>query len=61
MKRMPTFRDFKEATPHDLMKSYGINTRQLEMAQRKVCDGASVNDLRNEYNSFYIENVKESK
>lgn len=56
MKGKPTFNDFRDAKPKELMKTYRLNERQLEMAQRRVCEGASQQDLRKEYEKFYRRN-----
>ena len=56
MKNQPTYRDFQEASPNEIKKIYGLDQRGLEFAQRKVCDGASQNDLAKEYDKFYRRN-----
>lgn len=55
-KRKPTYNDFRDASPKELVKTYGINYRQLEMAQRAVNPGAAQGDLRKEYDKFYRRN-----
>ncbi len=56
----PTFNDFRNASPKELMKTYKLNPKQLEMAQRRVCDGAKQSDLRKEYEKFYRRNRKDA-
>lgn len=60
MPRKPTFNDFKNARPKELMKTYKLTPRQLEMAQREVCYGASQTQLRGEYEKFYRRNRRDS-
>ncbi len=60
MRKLPTYNDFRDAKPKELMKTYKLNERQLEMAQRRVCEGASQNDLRKEYDSFYRRNRRDA-
>ena len=52
----PTFRDFQEASPRELQKTYKLDQRQLEQAQRQVCDGAKQGDIAKEYDKFYRRN-----
>lgn len=56
MSKLPTYRDFQEASPKELQKTYNLDQRQLEFAQRRVCDGAGQNDLTKEYDKFYRRN-----
>jgi len=58
--RKPTFNDFRDASPKELQKTYKLNQAQLEMAQRRVCDGASQSDLRGQYENFYRRNRKDA-
>lgn len=60
MSKKPTYNDFRDAKPGELMKTYRLNPRQLEMAQRDVCYGAGQNDLRREYDKFYRRNRSDS-
>jgi hypothetical protein len=60
MSKQPTFRDFQEASPTELQKTYNLDQRALEFAQRKVCDGASQNDLAKEYDKFYRRNRQDA-
>lgn len=60
MKGKPTYNDFRDATPNELMAAYRLTARQLEMAQRRVNPGASQNDLKNEYEKFYRRNRKDA-
>jgi len=59
-KGKPTYNDFQEAKPAELMKTYKLNERQLEMAQRHACYGAGQNDLRKEYDKFYRRNRRDA-
>lgn len=56
MKGKPTYNDFRDAKPTELMQTYKMNARELEMAQRQVNPGASQTDLRKEYDVFYRRN-----
>lgn len=56
MKKLPTYNDFKNGSPKELQKTYGLNEKQLEMAQRRVLDGAKQEDIRKEYDPFYRRN-----
>lgn len=56
----PTYNDFREATPKELQKTYKLNQAALEMAQRKVCDGATTVELRGEYEKFYRRNRRDA-
>lgn len=60
MARKPTFNDFKNAKPKELMKTYKLTARQLEVAQRDVCYGANQAQLRKEYDSFYRRNRRDA-
>ena len=60
MKSKPTFNDFREAKPTELMKTYKLTPRELENAQRRVCHGASQQDLRKEYDKFYRRNRRDA-
>lgn len=60
MSKEPTYNDFKEGSPKELMKTYKISQRELEMAQRKALYGANQNDLRKEYDQFYRRNRKDA-
>jgi hypothetical protein len=55
-KGKPTYNDFRDASPKELIKTYGINYRQLDKAQRAVNPGASQSDLRKEAEKFYPRN-----
>ena len=59
-KGKPTYNDFRDATPRELMKTYKINSAQLEMAQRAVNPGAQQSDLRKEYDKFYRRNRRDA-
>lgn len=56
MSKKPTFNDFRDAKPKELMKTYKLDQAQLEMAQRDVCYGANQAELRGEYEKFYRRN-----
>lgn len=56
MSKLPTFNDFQEASPKELQKTYNLDQRTLEQAQRRVCDGAGQADLTKEYDKFYRRN-----
>lgn len=59
-RRKPSYQDFRDGKPSELMKTYRLTPRQLEMAQRRVNPGASQNDLRNEYDKFYRRNRRDA-
>ncbi len=56
MKGKPTYRDFQEASPKELVKTYKLSYRELEVAQRKVMDGAGQADITKAYEKFYPRN-----
>lgn len=56
MKGKPTYRDFQEATPKELMKTYKLDSLGLERAQRSVLDGAVQKDIEKAYDPFYKRN-----
>ena len=56
MARKPTYNDFREAKPKELMRVYKMNPRQLEMAHRDVLSGAKTVEMRKEYDKFYRRN-----
>lgn len=58
--RKPTYNDFRDAKPTELMKTYKLNARQLEMAQRAVNPGATQHELRSEYEKFYRRNRRDA-
>jgi hypothetical protein len=60
MKGKPTYNDFREAKPIELMKIYRLTPRELENAQRKHLYGASQSDMKNEYEQFYIKSRKDA-
>jgi hypothetical protein len=60
MKKLPTYSDFRDGTPRELMKTYKLSPRQLEVAQRKVNPGYSQNDMRKAYDTFYRRNRKDA-
>lgn len=59
-KSKPTFNDFLEAKPTEIMQTYKLDQRGLEMAHRDVCYGANQADLRKEYDKFYRRNRKDA-
>lgn len=56
MKGKPTYSDFRDGSPKELMKTYNLNSKQLEVAQRSVLQGATQQDIRKEYEPFYRRN-----
>lgn len=56
MANKPTYSDFRDAKPAELMKTYKLTPSQLEMAQRNVNYGANQVELRKEYDKFYRRN-----
>lgn len=56
MTKKPTYNDFRDAKPAELMKTYKLDSKQLEMAQRAVNPGANQRDLNKEYEKFYRRN-----
>lgn len=60
MKRNPTYRDFQEASPRELQKTYNLTGKQLEAAQRKVMHGAGQEDIRKAYDKFYPRNRRDA-
>lgn len=59
-KGKPTYSDFKDGTPKELMKTYKLSPRELEQAQRRVLDGAKQSDIRKEYDPFYRRNRRDA-
>lgn len=60
MKHKPTYRDFQEASPKELMKTYKLDQKGLENAQRRVLDGARQEDIRKAYEPFYRRNRRDA-
>lgn len=60
MKGKPTYRDFQEASPRELQKTYKLDQRGLENVQRAVMPGANQNDLRKGYEQFYRRNRRDA-
>lgn len=60
MKGKPTYNDFREAKPAELMKTYKLTPRELENAQRKHLQGANQSDMRKEYDQFYRKNRRDA-
>jgi hypothetical protein len=60
MKGKPTYNDFRDAKPTELMKTYNLTPKELEIAQRRVNPGATQNDLRKEYEIFYRRNRRDA-
>lgn len=60
MKKEPTWNDFQDAKPAELVKTYKINYRELEIAHRKHLEGASMVEMRNEYDALYRRNRKDA-
>lgn len=60
MKSKPTFNDFQEASPKEIQKTYKLDQRGLENAQRRVMYGANQLDLRKGYEMFYRRNRKDA-
>lgn len=56
MKRKPTYSDFRDAKPAELMKTYKLDQRGLERAQREHLQGANQSQMRQEYDKFYRRN-----
>lgn len=54
----PTFNDFQNATSEELKRTYKLDSRQLEVAHRKVLDGAKQEHLQKEYERFYDDKRK---
>lgn len=48
-----TWNDIKNATQHELKKSYKMNDRQLESSLRNHLDGASREERRELYQKLY--------
>jgi hypothetical protein len=59
MSKKPTYNDFRDGRPKELMETYKINHKELEMAQRDVNYGANQAELRKEYDKFYKRNRNE--
>lgn len=59
MSRQPTRRDYEEASPKELKKTYKLNDRQLENAYRKHLHGASTPEYRKAYEMLYRRNRKD--
>ena len=60
MKGKPTIRDFETAKPAELQKTYKLDQRGLENAQRRVMDGATQKDLKKGYDQFYRRNRRDA-
>lgn len=60
MKGKPTYRDFQEGSPKEIQKTYGLDQRQLEQAQRSTMDGYTQKDLNKEYEKFYRRNRRDA-
>lgn len=56
----PTWNDFKEARPSELMKTYKLTPRELENAHRKHLDGGNAAERRSEYDQLYRKNRSDS-
>lgn len=48
-----TWNDIKNATQHELKKTYKLNDRQLESSLRRHMDGASREERRDLYKKLY--------
>ena len=57
--KKPTFNDFRDAKPTEIMSTYKMTSGQLEMAHRDVCYGANQVELRGEYEKFYRRNRRD--
>lgn len=60
MTKIPTWKDFQDASPSELKKAYKIDDRQLENAHRKHLDGASSGEYRANYETLYRKNRGDS-
>lgn len=60
MSKKPTYNDFREAKPQEIMKTYGLNERQLEKAHRDVLYGANQKEMSKEYDKFYRRNRRDA-
>jgi hypothetical protein len=56
----PTWQDFKDGRPKELMKTYKLTPKQLEIAHRKHLDGANQAERRQEYDQLYRKNRSDS-
>jgi hypothetical protein len=59
-KRKPHYNDFREASPKELQKTYKLDQKGLENAQRKTLYGASQSEIRTEYEQFYRRNRRDA-
>ena len=59
-KGKPSYNDFQEATPKELQKTYKLDQRGLEQAQRAVMDGAGQKDIQKAYEPFYRRNRRDA-
>ncbi len=60
MRKQPTFNDFRDARPAEIMKTYKLDQRGLENAHREVMYGARQAEMRGEYDRFYRRNRKDA-
>lgn len=58
--KKPTFNDFRDASPKEIMKTYKLDQRGLENAQRKHLYGANNAEMRKEYDKFYRRNRRDA-
>ncbi len=60
MKGKPTYQDFVDARPTEIMRTYRLDRRGLENAHRDVMRGARQEEMRREYDRFYRRNRKDA-
>lgn len=60
MSKKPTYNDYKEAKPAELMRTYKLDQKGLELAHRAILDGASKSDMAKEYDQLYRRNRRDA-
>lgn len=56
----PTYTDFRDARPKEIMQTYKLTERQLEKAHREILTGANQKEMAKEYDKFYRRNRKDA-
>lgn len=60
MAKQPTWNDLHEGKPAELMRTYKLSPKQLEMVHRIHLDGASTPEKRKEYEQLYRKNRRDA-
>jgi len=56
----PTYNDFRDAKPSEIMKTYKLDQRGLENAHRDIMYGAGQHEMRGYYDKFYRRNRQDA-